>query len=350
MMTETEVEDRTEAPTPRRLREARKKGQVAVSRDLAAALALLATAGGLHLLGPWLMAGLRAGLGRSLSGLHEMNSAEAAVSALGLGGEMMGAAAPILVFALAAGVLATLTQVGFIFTTETLKLQPDRLDPLGGFRRAFSMQTFVGIAGGLAKGAVILGILAASLWQERATLAGLSTRPLSEGLAVLTGSAAALFTKTALALLALGVVDWAYRRWQHLRDLRMSRREVQDELREFDGDPEIKRRRRSHHAQLDETRMLAHVPGALAVVTDDGDVAVALGGEGGTPVVLAKARGAVADRIRETALGHGIPVLERADLARGLNRRGKSGSEVPSGLREGAAEVLAVAREMKGNG
>jgi len=343
-MNDAEVEDRTELPTPRRLREARKKGQVVVSRDLAAALALLAVAGGLSVFGTSLIGGLRAGLGHSLSTIHEMVPADAPSAVVSTGATLFGAAAPLMIFVMAAAAAATLAQVGFLFTGETLRIRAERLDPIAGFRRVFSMPTFVGVAGGLAKGAVILGVLAASLWQDRATLAGLSTRELPEAPAVVAGTAIALLGKTALALLALGLVDWAYRRWQHLRDLRMSRREIQDELREFDGDPAMRDRRRAHHERLDEGQLIARVSAATVVVTDAGELAVALGPG---PVVVAKGRGRVADRIREAALAHVIPVVERTDLARALHRRGNSKGEIPAGLREGAAEAIALAQEMR---
>lgn len=346
MMTDAEVEDRTELPTPRRLREARKKGQVVVSRDLAAALSLLAVAGGLHVFGPMLIGGLRAGLSRSLSAIHEMGAGDAMPAVIGTGWSFFGAAAPLMIFVMAAAMAATLAQVGFLFTGETLRIRPERLDPFEGIRRAFSMPTFVGITGGLAKGAVILGVLAASLWQDRATLAGLSMRDLPEALGIVSGTAISLLGKTALALLALGLVDWAYRRWQHLRDLRMSRREIEDELKEFEGDPAIRERRRAHHQQLDESRLIARVSAAAVVVTDSGDLAVAIGAG---PVVLAKGEGRVADRIRESALSHGIPVIERPDLAKALHRRGTAAGEIPAGLREGADEAIALAREMRGS-
>ena len=345
MMTDPENEDRTEAPTPRRLREARQKGQVAVSRDLAAAVALLAAAGGLHLFGPGLLGGLRAGLERSLSGLHEMGADHATSAAMSSGAGVLGVAAPFLILAMAAGIAATLAQVGFLFTGETLQLRAERLDPMNGFRRAFSMPTFVALAGGLAKGGVIVVVLAASLWQERVALAGLSARPLPEALSVLSGSAAALFWKSAIALLALGLVDWSYRRWQHGRDLRMSRREIRDELKEFDGDPAIRDRRRAHHDRLEEDRQVAKVSAADVVVTDAGDLAVALGMAEEAPLVLAKGKGGVADRIREAALAHGVPVVEKPDLARALHRGG-----VSAGLRTDAADAVTLGREMKGIG
>ena len=342
-------EDRTEAPTPRRLREARKKGQVAVSRDLAAALALLAAAVGFYLFGSGFLSGLRAALTRSLSGLHEMESGGAPAAMVSAGSAMLGAAAPLILLALAAGAAATLAQVGFLFTGDTIRLKPERLDPFEGLRRMFSMRTFVAVAGGLAKGGIIVGVLAASLWQERVALASLSTRELPEALSILTGSAIALFWKTAIALLALGLVDWGYRRWQHVRDLRMSRREVEDELKEFEGDPATRDRRRAHHAKIAESRQLASVERADVVITDSEDLAIALGFEE-VPVILARGRGPAGDRIREAALGAGVPVLERTDLARSLDRDGVPGAAVPAALREGVAEAIAVGKDMRGLG
>ena len=346
-------EDRTEAPTPRRLREARKKGQVAVSRDLAAAMALLAAAAGLHLFGSGFLSGLRAALTRSLSGLHEMEAGGASSAAVSTGSAMLGAAAPLMILALAAGAAATLAQVGFLFTGDTIRLKPERLDPFEGLRRMFSMRTFVAVTGGLAKGGIIVGVLAASLWQERVALAGLSTRELPEALSILTGSAIALFWKTAIALLALGLVDWGYRRWQHLRDMRMSRREVEDELKEFEGDPTTRDRRRAHHERIAESRQLASVNRAEIVLTDSEDLAIALGFESEsaeTPVILARGRGPSGDRIREAALAHGVPILERSDFARSLDREGVPGAAVPAALREGVAEAIAVGKDMKGLG
>jgi flagellar biosynthetic protein FlhB len=345
-MMQDAVEDRTEAPTPRRLLEARRQGQVAVSRDLTAALGLAATAGALTLLGPWLLGGLTGALTRSLSSIHEMTPAGAIPAMRSAGASLLGIAAPLMVFAVLTGAGATLMQTGFLMTGETLRLNPERLNPFEGLRRAFSLRTFLGIAGGLAKGAVILGVLAACLWQDRETLAALSTRPLAEALPVLAGSGLSLLAKTAIALVALGLLDWSYRRWQHRRDLRMSRREIQDELREFEGDPAIRNRRRAHHQRLMEARFFAQVPSAAVVVTAD-DVAVALRLADEEPGIVALGQGADADRMREAALAAGVPILERTDLAIALSKKGTAGAPVPQGLREGAAEAISVARELK---
>jgi flagellar biosynthetic protein FlhB len=339
-------DDRTEQPTPRRLDEARKKGQVALSRDLTAAVTLLVGAGGLTLLGPKLVAGLSTGLSRSLSSLHEMEAGTLTASMMTTGGGLLASAAPLILLALVAAVAGSVAQVGFLFTGATLGLRPERMDPIEGLRRAFSLQTAVGIAGGLAKGAVILGVLAASLWQDRITLASLSNRPLPEALAVLPGAAFSLFGKTALALLALGVVDWAYRRWQLRRDLRMSRREIADELREFEGDPAARERRRTHRTRLDEARRLDGVAAAGVVITDDADLAVAIRRDGEDVSVVAMDRGAGGDRIRRRATEHGVATLERSDLARALYRRGAAGRAVPAGLRDESVEALEIAREM----
>lgn len=352
MRPDESADDRTEAPTPRRLREARARGKVVVSRDLASALALLAAVAGFAVFGAGTLGGIRVILGRSLSVLHEAAESGAPSLVVSTGFAFLGAAAPLILFVSLAALGAVLAQVGFLFTGEGLRLRPERLDPAAGIRRLFSLGTFVGMAEGLVKGGIIFGILAASLWQERGTLAGLSTRPLPEAAAVFTGVALALMGKTALALLSLGLVDWAYRRWQHRRDLRMSRREIQDELREFDGDPGLRRRRLLHHKNLDALRRVSGVPGAAVVVTDDRDVAVALGRDSSTGLagVVARGDGSIADRIREKALASGVPVIERGDLARALNRLKEVAGPIPAGLRSAASEAVALGLEMKGTG
>jgi flagellar biosynthetic protein FlhB len=342
MISRDATEDRTEAPTPRRLLEARKQGQVAASRDLVTAIMLLLAAGTLYAGGSKVMNGLRKGLGGSLASLHEADASSVVKAALPLALPL----APLLLVPFVAGLAATLVQTGFLFTGETLRLNPERLDPAGGFRRTFSLRTFMDIAGGLAKGTIVLGVLVLSLWQERIALAGLSLRPLPEAARVLGAAALSMFVKAGLALLALGLLDWAYRRWQLHRDLRMSRREIQDELREFEGDPAIRNRRRSLRARLDEARLAGRVPGSDVVVIG-GSCAAALKLEDGVPVLLASGKGGAADRIQEAAQSNGVPVIERQDLARSLHRHGSAGEPAPEALRTDAAEVVDLGRRIK---
>jgi flagellar biosynthetic protein FlhB len=337
MIPRDDSDDRTEAPTPRRLLEARKQGQVVASRDLVTAVVLLLAAGTLYAGGSGVLSGIRKGLGGSLASIHEADASTVVKSGVALALPF----APLLLVPLLAGIAATLMQTGFLFTGETFRLKPERLDPAEGFRRAFSARTVVEIAGGLAKGTIVLGVLVVSLWQERAALAGLSLRPLPDAVGVLGGAALSMFVKAGLSLLALGLLDWAYRRWRLHRDLRMSRREVQDELREFEGNPEVRNRRRSLRARLEEARLAGRVPGSDVVVIG-GSCAVALKLENGRPVLVVSGKGGAADRIQEAAQSNGVPVIERRDLALALHRRG-----LVEALRADAAEVVDLGRRMK---
>ena len=346
------ADSRTEAPTPRRVREARSKGQVAHSRDLAASIALLGALGALALAGPSLIEGLANALRGSLENLHRMPGSGDAVraTAVSSGAVFMRIAGPLLLAILGVSVLSHLVQIGFIFTTDPLQPKASRLDPGEGIRRAFSLRTGVRLFGGLVRGAVVAAVLAATLWSEWPALQNLSTRELPEAVRLAGAITFGLALRAGLALLALGLLDWAYQRWQHLRDLRMSRQEVRDELRQFEGDPAIRDRRSALRRRLARQRMIPLVARATVIVTDTSDLCVALRydpASGGAPELLARGRGALADRIRGVALEHGIPVIERPDLARPLHRRGELGEEIPADLHEAAAEALALAFRLR---
>lgn len=352
MTSEQDAESRTEAPTPRRIREARSKGQVAHSRELAASIALLGAIGGMALAGPSLIEGLSNALRGSLENLHRMpegvDSARAAMVAAG--SAFLRVAVPLILAIVAAAVASHLIQIGFLFTGDPLLPKSSRLDPGEGIRRAFSLRTGVRLFGGLFRGAVVVAVLAATLWNEWPVLLNLSQRELPDAVRVAGAIAFGLALRAGLALLALGLIDWAFQRWQHLRDLRMSRQEVRDELRRFEGDPAIRDRRRALRRRLAVQRMIPLAARASVIVTDASDLCVALRYDpesGGAPELLARGRGALADRLREVALEHGIPVIERPDLARPLNRRGEPGEEIPADLHEAAAEVLALALRLK---
>jgi flagellar biosynthetic protein FlhB len=352
MRPEQSADNRTEAPTPRRIREARSKGQVAHSRDLAAAIALLGAIGALALAGPSFVEGLTSALRGSLENLHRMPEDADAVRAaiVAAGAASLRGAALLLLAIVAAAAASHLVQVGFLFTVDPILPQSSRLDPSEGMRRAFSWRTGVRLLGGLVRGAVVAAVLAATLWKEWPVLLSLSQRELPEAIQVASSTAFALALRAALALLALGLLDWAYQRWQHRRDLSMSRQEVRDELRRFEGDPAIRDRRRALRRRLAAQRMIPLAARATVMVTDAADLCAALRYDpesGGPPELLARGRGALADRLREVAMERGIPVIERPDLARPLHRRGELGEEIPADLHGPAAEVLALALRMR---
>jgi flagellar biosynthetic protein FlhB len=157
-----------------------------------------------------------------------------------------------------------------------------------------------------------------------------------------------LSLRTAIALLILAILDYAYQRWQHEKDIRMSKREIQDEMKMLEGDPKIRARRRQIQAQLARQRMMTAVPKADVVVTNPTSLAIAIeyAREMSAPKVVAKGAGPVAERIREIAAEHEIPMVERKPLAQALYRSCEVGDDVPEELWQAVAEILAFVYQM----
>lgn len=336
--------ERTEQPTPRRLREARRRGEVAVSRELtgAAALAgglcgLAATArGGATELGGALRAALAGAVAAGGGGTTDM-----AYPALREGARaVLRLSVPAAAAAMLAAGAAAALQVGPGFTAEALRPRPERLDPFRGLRRLLAPAQLASAALGIAKATALLILLLGWLRGAAPALAGLprlGPAALLRALPLLEG----LLVRLAAAALALGALDLLRVRRRHRRALMMTRDEVRRELKEDEGDPAHRaERRRRHRAILDA----APVARATVVVVNPTRLAVALhharGGEG-APRVIAKGAGADAARIRSEARRAGVPIVRDVPLARALHRLTEIGDEIPEELYQAAAAVLA---------
>jgi type III secretion protein U len=330
---------RTEEPTPRRLREARRRGEVARSAELSGAAALTAGLAALAFAGPSLCSELarlvRGGLTGAASGAVDpvavLRDAAAAVLRLAL--------APAAA-ALVAGAACAALQTGFAFAPEALRPRLERIDPLRGLRRLAEPSQLARAGLGIAKAAVLVAVLGAWL---RGHAAPLGQLPRAETAALLRAAPALLdlLWRLAGAFLAFGVVDWALARRRHLRSLRMTRDEVRREHKEDEGDPEHRAERRRLHRALLEAGPVSR---ATVVVVNPTHVAVALRhdrhGED-APRILAKGAGLAALRIRSAARRAAVPVVRDVPLARALYRLAEVGDEIPEELYEAAAAVLA---------
>jgi flagellar biosynthesis protein FlhB len=329
---------RTEHPTPKRLAEARRRGEVAVSRELTGALSLLIGLGALAAFGPWwygaLAGEVRGGL---LAALAPERSPGAAL--LGAALAVLRLSALPALAALAAALVAGGLQTGGLLTLGPLAPRLERLDPLRGLARLLSPSRLATLGLGLLK-AVLLAAAALHGW--RSTAAALGTLPSAEA----TGPALAallwpLAWTLAGVLLLLGAADLLLARWRHLRRLRMSRDQVRREAREEEGDPRHRAERRRVHRALAEAPPVAR---ATCLVVNPTHVAVALHhqrGSGEAPRVLAKGTGAAAARLRSMARRAGVPVVRDPPLARALHRLAEVGDEIPEELYDAAAAVLA---------
>lgn len=351
-MPEERLEERTEPATPRRRREARERGHVARSADLSAAGVLLAAVLVLEVRGRSYMEGLASSVAGILGRLDEAGGG-AGETDFPFGGAAAAAlrgVLPLAIAGMAAAIGIGLLQVGFLWTGRPLVPRPERLNPVEGLRRLLSGRSWGRVVAGILKAVAVGAVVAATLWSERLKLAGLAGLEFREALQQAGGLVLLLSLRASGVLLGLGILDWGYQRWLYERDLRMSRAEVREELKRYEGDPRIRERRRAVQRQVAQQRQLLRLPGATVVVVHPDRLSVALEYDERrmeAPVVSVKGAGRMALRIQELATERGIPVVERADLARDLHRRVEVGGAVPPDLYGPVAEVVAWAYRLK---
>ncbi len=360
-MADEEREQRTEQATPRRRLEARERGQVPISLELTTALLLCAWAGALAAGGGRLARTLGSELQGSFARLADLGRDELSVrSAAQLVADAgFGAARPLLMLLLplwVIGALVAYVQIGFQVTPKAVAADLARLDPFKGLGRLFSARTTVRTLLALGKLLFIAAAMAGATWSQIEEIASLSGSDLGPLLAGLGHVALRCAAGGLLAVLLLSLADAVFQRWQHERDLRMSRQEVREELKNLEGDPHIRARIRRLQRELATRRQLAEVPKATVVVTNPTHFAVALryqreGGRVlGAPRVVAKGVERVAQRIGEIAREAGVICYEDVALARALHARCEIGDEIPLDLYQAVAEVLAYVYRVQGAG
>ena len=344
--------ERTERPTPKRLEEARKKGQVPRSNELNTAAVVLIAGGGLNILGRGLGSGLyelmRGGLSISREQALDQSSAVSMFAASAL--HAMLACAPILGLTLVAALLAPLAIGGWNLSFGVLAPDFTRLSPSTGFGRMFSMRGLVELAKAFAKFALVGLIAVIFLWMKTGELLALGSEPTGAaiGHAVTLSGQALLALAGALALIAAIDVPWQL--FQHMKQLKMTRQEIRDEQKESEGNPEVKGRIRQMQQALAKRRMMQEVPKADVVITNPTHFAVALRYDEKrmrAPVVIAKGADEVAARIREVATEHAVPIFEAPPLARALFRSVDINGEVPANLYVAVAQVLTYVYQLR---
>jgi type III secretion protein U len=332
-------ENRTEQPTPRRLREAQRRGEVAVSGELTASAALAGGLAALTIDAPRITADLarllRGGLATATAGSAAPERVLRAAT-----GDVLRLAIPVAAAALAAAILAGALQAGLGFRPGALAPRLERIHPLRGLRRLLSPAQLLRAPLGLAKSAALVAILAAWLRDAAAPLGQL---PRTSGAAILQGTPAlsGLAARLLAAFAAFGILDLALARRRHRRALMMTREEVRRELKEDEGDPAHRGERRRRHRALLEAGPVAR---ATVVIVNPSHVAVALRHDRAAdeaPRVVAKGTGRAAARIRSVARRSGVPIVRNVPLARALHRLAEIGDEIPEELYEAAAAVLA---------
>jgi flagellar biosynthesis protein FlhB len=344
--------EKTESATPRRLRKAREEGQIARSRELST-FALLAAGffgvwGMSDSIGEHLQAMLRAAFTFDHAGAfetHRMMIGAGAASREGLY-----ALLPILAVTGAAALLAPMALGGWQLSTKGLEPKFERLNPIAGLGKIFSINGPIQLAMSLAKTLVVGIIGGTAIWNRREEILALATQPLHLALANTVHLIAVCCGMTVAGMFVVAALDVPYQLWQFHKKLRMSKEEVKREHRESEGDPHVKGRIRQQQRAIARRRMMTQVPKADVVVTNPTHFAVALqytDGEMRAPKVVAKGVNLVAARIRELAAENNVPLLEAPPLARALYHNVELNREIPGQLYGAVAEVLAWVYQLR---
>jgi flagellar biosynthetic protein FlhB len=342
---DTDRHDRTEAPTQKRLDDARRDGRIPRSRELTAAAVMISA--GILLL----MSGGRigAGLGRMMANGLTLSRGQAfddgaLTRAFGdLSVAALWAIAPVLGITLVMALAAPLALGGWAFSGKALTPDFSRLSPVAGFGRMVSLRSWVELGKALAKFAVVGTAGALVLWFNTDRLLGLSGEPVPVAIAHAISIAGQALIVLAAAMVLIAAVDVPFQLWQYHRDMRMTREEIRREHKESEGSPEVKGRIRALQREMAERRMMDDVPKADVVVVNPTHYAVALRYDEKTmraPQVVARGVDLMALRIREVATEHGVAIFEAPPLARALHRSVQIGDEIPTGLYVAVARVL----------
>jgi flagellar biosynthesis protein FlhB len=351
-MAEEQDQEKTERPTPKRLEEARRKGQVPRSPELNAAVVTLSVAGMLYGLGASIGGNvaslMREGLSISRAEIADDGRITAVFEALMM--EAVWICLPVFAVAFVAALVAPLAIGGWNFSTEALGLKWERISPIAGVGRMFSLRSVAELFKSLAKFGVCGTIALVVLWQQsdEFLLLGLQPTGPAIGHALILSGQALLAVASGLALIA--AIDVPYQLWQHQRELRMTQDEVRREFKETEGSPEVRGRIRAVQQEMARRRMMQEIPTASVVITNPEHYAVALryvDGRNRAPVVVAKGVDAVAARIREIARESGVPIFEAPPLARTLYRNVDLGVEIPSELYVAVAQVLTYVMQLQ---
>ncbi|MGO0121710.1 EscU/YscU/HrcU family type III secretion system export apparatus switch protein [Desulfothermobacter acidiphilus] len=343
-------QDKTEPATPRRLQEARRKGQVARSAELTGALLCLAAV----LLCYWLkeraLLTLAQNLHHSFASLNEDLTIAAATAALAFWGRvLLEMLAPFFLLALVLAVGVNLAQVGFVFSPSLVMFQLDRINVLRGLGRIFSSSGLVELGKAFFKLLLVGGVAGMVVWQELPRFFLLLEMPPLAGFSLMSGALLRLGLTVAMAYAVLGVLDFFYQRNRYRKELMMTKTEVKEEFRQTEGDPLMKGWIRRRLRQLSLNRIREVVPRATVVITNPVHLAVALKYEPpmNAPQLVAKGAGVLAQRIKELARASGVPVVENPPVAQFLYRRVEVGQEIPPALYQAVAEIIALVYRLR---
>lgn len=345
--------EKTEKATPQKRQESKRKGQVAKSAELPSAMIMIGGILLLSFLGSWMLDQVLAIYRINFTEYIAWDWTEKNVRTLfeGMTMNAMKLMAPMMGAAIVFGILGNFIQVGAMFTTDPLKMKLDRLDPIQGAKRIFSVRALVELAKSLLKISIIGFAAFTVLWGEKEELFLLSQKSLTESLSFIGGLVLKLGITASIILLVLAILDYMYQKYEFEKNIRMSKQDIKDEYKKSEGDPLIKQKIKERQRSMSMNRMIQDLPNADVLITNPTHYAIAIQYDAETmeaPKVIAMGKDHLALKIKEKAKELDIVIMENKPLARALYAQVEVGDSVPEDLFLAVAEVLAYIYRLKG--
>ena len=351
-MAEDSDAEKTEEPSQHRIDEMRQKGEVASSKELSNVLVLAACMLTLSLSLIYIYEVL-SGFIEWLYGLKiEIAFSEKGRQLIGEKAMMAGlkCCAPVFISALCVGVFSNIAQVGFLFAPEVLSFKPERIDPIAGLKKIFSMNAVMEAIKAVFKFVIVITIVYVFLKSDLTRYGGFLQMEITETFVYGKGMLMKLGFAILLGLFVVAAIDFAYQKYSYRKKSMLTKEEAKREHKEQEGNPEIKAKIRMIQREMARKRMMTKVPAADVIVTNPTHIAIAIKYDAQnmiSPEVIAKGADHVAMRIREIAKENNIPIVENVQLARAMYKTVKVGHPVPRALYKAVAEVLAFVYKLK---
>lgn len=353
MSDEEDNSSKTEDPTPKKLEEARKKGQVAISREINNWVMLLAGTLVVLAMGPGMMSDLTVLMRTYIERAHDMpqmpGGIQFAVFEAFL--DVLKIVALPLLFLIAAAFVGPFVQVGPLFAPEIIKMDVSKISPMKGFSRLFSMKSIMEFVKGLLKLAIVSIVGFLILKPFFATMDHMVGMPIPLMMDETKGLVTRLLIGLLVVIFIIAVIDLIYQRYEHMKKMRMTKQELKDEYRQSEGDPHVKAKLRQLRQEKARARMMQAVPSSDVVITNPTHYSVALKydpDKNDAPIVVAKGVDDLAMRIREVARENDVIILPNPPLARVLFDTVELDEAVPPAQYKAVAEIISYVFRLKG--
>ncbi|GGY50910.1 flagellar biosynthesis protein FlhB [Parvularcula lutaonensis] len=347
MSEQPDESQKTEEPSPKKLADARKKGDVPVSKEVATLTSMIATILLIAFAGPPLVRTMSASMSPFVASVHDIRVEETTYDVTAVLGELFfkifAAMSPLFLAFAAAALLAAFGQNALVFAVDRIKPKAERLNPMKGLKRIFSQDSLVELGKNLTKVAVVTGVVALFTMNELENFTAMASYDLNQIPLRMQSMVIKLLSAVLVVMVLIAVIDVIWKQMEYKKKQRMTKQEVKDEFKQTEGDPQIKQRMAEIRRSKKRRDSIAKVPDATVLIMNPTHYAVALRyvpSEGDAPVCIAKGRNLIALQMRDKANEHNVPVIENPPLARALHAAIEEDQPIPPQFFKAVAEVI----------